>query len=397
MKSKNFLFQTICFVLIFSTTCNAQYNYPPTKTVDSSDTYFGVTYNDPYRWLENMKDTAVISWFKQQANFTNDILNKIPGRDSLVAEWKMLDKLQPSQISPQSYENGRLFYRKKIPGDKVTKLYYRDGMNGKEILLFDPLNYIKGKTLEASMLPSYDGKYVAIDYSEGGKEVSTIRVMNVDTKKFLPETIYPSRWGAFSWTFDNKAFTYLSIKTADNTNPEFELNSKTKLHKMGDDVKKDVDFFSNESYPSLNIKPNEIPIATLNKDSKNYIFGKLSNVVPEDLIYYAPISEIYSRKIQWKILCRHEDDILAEVILGNDVYAISHKDAPRRKLLHTTLTNPDWANAETILPEKQNHTLESVTHCRDFLLFSYADSDGINNHLYKYNLKTKKINEINFP
>jgi hypothetical protein len=34
----------------------AQYIYPPAKTVDSSDTYFGVTYKDPYRMPFSMHD-----------------------------------------------------------------------------------------------------------------------------------------------------------------------------------------------------------------------------------------------------------------------------------------------------------------------------------------------------
>ena len=38
---------------------HAQWSYPPTKTVDASDTYFGTTYKDPYRWLENLKDKEV--------------------------------------------------------------------------------------------------------------------------------------------------------------------------------------------------------------------------------------------------------------------------------------------------------------------------------------------------
>ena len=42
----------------------AQINYPLSKTVDSSDTYFGVKYPDPYRWLENMKEPEVENWFK---------------------------------------------------------------------------------------------------------------------------------------------------------------------------------------------------------------------------------------------------------------------------------------------------------------------------------------------
>ena len=46
-----------------------------------------------------------------------------------------------------------------MPGENVSKLYYREGMNGKEQLLFDPTTYIKGKTLSIqSALPGYDGK-----------------------------------------------------------------------------------------------------------------------------------------------------------------------------------------------------------------------------------------------
>ena len=67
--------------------CLAQWNYPATKTVDASDTYFGKTYNDPYRWLEPMNDKDVEAWFKAQAELTDNLLAKIPGRDALVQEY----------------------------------------------------------------------------------------------------------------------------------------------------------------------------------------------------------------------------------------------------------------------------------------------------------------------
>src|ERR1700739_3892402 len=101
----------------------AQYKYPASKTVDSTHTYFGTTYKDPYEWLENFKDTSVVSWFKHQADYTSSILNKISGRDALIAEWKMLDKLQPAKINSRVHENGRIFYRKTMPGESVGKLY----------------------------------------------------------------------------------------------------------------------------------------------------------------------------------------------------------------------------------------------------------------------------------
>lgn len=164
----------------------AQFTYPVTRTVDSSDTYFGTTYKDPYRWLEYIKQTEVETWFKQQADYSNSILNNLTGRDELIAEWKKLDKLQPPRLSDIVYEGGRLFYRKTLPGESVGKLYYRDGKNGKEQLLFDPTTYIKGKPLTLqSAAPSYDGKMVAITYSQQGAEVSVLKVMNVDSKIFL--------------------------------------------------------------------------------------------------------------------------------------------------------------------------------------------------------------------
>src|SRR5215831_10078544 len=58
----------------------AEWQYPATKTVDTRDTYFGRTYKDPYRWLENLKDKEVEAWFKAQAESTDKLLAKIPGR-----------------------------------------------------------------------------------------------------------------------------------------------------------------------------------------------------------------------------------------------------------------------------------------------------------------------------
>src|SRR5450631_343300 len=151
-------FLVLALPVLVAMSCHAQWNYPPTKTVDASDTYFGKTYIDSYRWLEDMKDTNVIAWFKAQAELTDDVLAKIPGRDALVQEWLALDKLKPAEYSGIRYEHGRVFYKKTLGGENVGKLYFREGWDGTEKLLFDPGTYKTGvvMTIEASV-PSWDG------------------------------------------------------------------------------------------------------------------------------------------------------------------------------------------------------------------------------------------------
>ncbi|MEO6405715.1 MAG: prolyl oligopeptidase family serine peptidase [Ferruginibacter sp.] len=382
-------------ILISSSTGFAQWNYPASKTVNASDTYWGVTYKDPYRWLENIKEPVVTNWFKQQADLTNSIMNKVSGRNELIEEWKKLDKLQPPSYRFPFIRNGKVFIQKTMPGERVSKVYYRQSINAKDKLLFDPLSYIPGKTLTVEeILPSYDGKKLIITYSEKGAEFSTIRIMNVDSKQFLKDSIYPSN-NVTSWNFDDNSFLYNWLRTADNNDPEGLLNLKTKLHILGTDVKTDVDIFSNESSPSLKMDPSVHPIASLKKDSRNYIFSEEGTVQREMKMYYAPIAQLNSGKIQWKVLCTPANKIVRSIrFIGDKVFAITYDGAKNYKLISTDLKNPDWANAKTIAAEK-TQTIESFNYSKDFLLIKY--SDGINDHLYKYNLQNEKTSEIKLP
>lgn len=386
-------------VLALSFCCHAvfaQLNPPATKTVDSTDTYFGVTYKDPYRWLEHISEAQVETWFRQQADYSKGIVDKLAGRDELIAEWKKLDKLQPAKINGRTYMKGRIFYRKTMPGQSVGKLYYREGMSGKEQLLFDPLAYMKGKTLSIEgYIPSFDAKFIAIAYSESGAEVSTIKVMKVATKQFLKDNIYPAA-GLEGWSFDNKYILYNWLKTADNKDPLARLNTKTKLHKVGGGAKTDIDFFSNASYPELKIAPSVYPTAQVINDNKKYVFAGEASVQNEFTTYYAPVSQFYSGKIQWKTLCKPTDKLVRGMeFVGNKVFAITYEGAKNYKLICVDMTNPDWKHAKTIAEEKSDQTLEYITHSKDYLFMVY--SDGINYHVSKYSFTTGKTSELKLP
>ena len=380
---------------ICSANLTAQLNYPKTPKIAVTENLWGIDYQDDYRWLENMKDPKVVSWFKQQADLTNSVMNTISGRDELIQEWRKLALLQPAIIFSEAEANGKYFFQKRNPGEKVSKVYYRENLNGDDQLLFDPQTFILGKTLSVqSINPSNDGTKLLIAYSEAGAEVSTLRVMDVKTKKFLNDVINNTA-GAGDWTLDDSAFFYTWIKSADNTDPAARLNPKSKLHKLGSDNGKDVDFFSSGSYPAMKIDEKVYPVNFLYKDNPNYVFAAESSVQNELVSYYAPIDQFNSKTIPWKKLTSADDKIVRGMeIFGDKIYAITYKNAKNYQLVSTSLQNPDWNNVDIIAPN-QAMTLESFTRSKDFMILSY--SDGLHNFLFKYDPKTEKMSPIKLP
>ena len=168
MKRKTAIWSSLTFLLIYSFSCTEpvkqSFVYPATPEQSVSDTIFGKVVTDNYRWMEDMKSQQMKDWLKKQADFTDSILNKIPGRDLLIEEFKQLDKLTPYNISIPLRGGNRYFYTKILSGENTERLFYREGETGQEMLLFDPLTYKESgtDTVKFSFLPSKDGKKLVI-------------------------------------------------------------------------------------------------------------------------------------------------------------------------------------------------------------------------------------------
>jgi prolyl oligopeptidase len=382
--------------LLLAGQSRAQWKYPPTRTVDVSDAYFGKTYADPYRWLEDTKDKEVEDWFKAQAIVTDNVLDKIPARDALAREWMELDKLRAASYSSNVVENGRVFYKKTLGGENVGKLYYRQGWNGEEQLLFDPASYKVGvATVIQSFLPSWDGEHVVLGLTASGTEWSELRILNVSRQTLLPDSIYPSRLPPFSWTPDSQSFLYDGGNVTDIKSLDIHLNRKARLHKIGTPVQADIDIFSNESHPELEIAPKEFPIAYLDESYPRYVFGAAAKAGAELRLFYAPISGLRDSGIKWNELCRSSDNIVRGFEpYGGYLYAITHTGAPKRKVVRTRLEQPDWEHAEVVVPEAKDSII-SLAKSKSYLFVVY--SDGINDRILKCDFATGKHSDVKLP
>ncbi|MGB8657034.1 MAG: prolyl oligopeptidase family serine peptidase [Candidatus Zixiibacteriota bacterium] len=366
---------------------------PPTPKQPVVDVYFGKQVTDNYRWLENIKDKPVQDWFKTQHDYTDSILSRIPGRDSLIQTLLYYNSLRSASYSDITRKAGRYFYKKTLPNEIVGKLYYREAETGKEILLYDAGLNDKGQPQSITFfVPSEDGKTIAFGIATGGAEISTMCIMDVDSKKLYPEKIYPT-WGDCSWSPDSKSFIYTPMNSGDNTSMNLLLDTRSMYHIVGTDTSADKELFSRKKYPALGAKPEDECIVGYTEDYR-YIIAYLSTVCNDLNCFYAPATELLNPMINWKRLFKKEDHVTSFVARGDDIYLLTYTNAPQYKILKTSFGNVDVSTASTIIPEGKDK-IDNMSRCKDYLY--YKTTDGINSHLYRYGFSADKIDEIPLP
>lgn len=380
---------------LFSTTALAQWHYPVPPTSSAFDVWYGKRYEDPYRPLENLKDPKVAAWFKAEAQLTDNTIATIPGRDALVHEWLSMDARTPPRYREFQFEGGRLFYRKTLGGENVGKLYIREGWDGSERLLFDPSTYKKGSNTTLSLfLPSFDGQYVALALAAQGSEWSELRVLKVDNGQLLADSIYPV-WFDIDWLPNGRGFFYNGSDVTDTKSLDIETNRKARLHILGTPVSEDRDVLSTAATPELGIEAKEFPEAIIPESAPDRLIGSLGTVQPESRLYIASVSDLDTGQVHWKPLVQRADKLVRGFAITPEwLYSITSAGAMHYKLVRSRLDAPDWAHAETVIPEAAD-SIDSMTQSKDYLLVVYTD--GIGGRLVRHALATGTTTEVNLP
>ena len=141
----------------------------------------------------------------------------------------------------------------------------------------------------------------------------------------------------------------------------------------GTPVTADVDFFSNEANPDLGIAPKEFPGAFIDESYPDYVIGYVSTVQQEMRLFYAPSVQMKADKVKWSVLAKPTDNLVRGLAFYKDqVYAVTHAGAPRYRLIRTSVTHPDWARAETVIPEAGD-SIQYIAKSKSFLFVVYSD------------------------
>lgn len=187
---------------------------PPVRNVP--ETYWGTPVDDPYRFFEEVKDPAVQAWMKAQANATESILAKIPGRDAFLERIKAIES-KASGLTDQAVRvaSGRYFFLKRDPADNQFRLVWRDKAGDSDRLIVDPEELRKKTGTTHAILdfaPSPDGKRIAYAMQTGGSEIGHLHIVDVKSGKALVEPIDRIRYAGVSWLDDGSGFFYSRLR-----------------------------------------------------------------------------------------------------------------------------------------------------------------------------------------
>lgn len=350
---------------------HAQSSPPSTPKREVADTYFGTVMGDPYRWMEApvARNPEFMAWLRRQNAHTRGVLDRLPERPALLARLTELADAT-SQVSDLASADRRWFYLRLDPGQQIPKLYTRDLASNRDRMLLDPNTLPKPKGSHWAIdyvVPAPDGGLVGYGASLGGSEHTTLYLMDPVKARLLPDSITRVQFGAVNWEPAGRAFYYNRLNQAGDTNPALRYrNSAAFRHVVGQPVDRDQLILGSGSTPSVPLEPDDFPIVVPVEGSPYAYALVLHGVKNEITLYATRASELRGAGTSWKKLVDVDDAVTGADFHGSDVYLLTHKDAPRFRVLRIRADAPDLSQAEVVVPE-QRSVLTGMAVAKDAL------------------------------
>jgi prolyl oligopeptidase len=362
-------------------------SYPTTRQVPQVDVYFGDTVADPYRWLEDENSPETAAWVEAENKVTFDYLEKIPFRNAVKSRLSALYDY-PRYGAP--YRKGEYFIFSKNNGlQNQSVRYIQRGLDGKAEVLIDPNKFSADGTSQLSTFAlSKDGRHAAYAISTGGSDWRELHVMEVQSRKQLPDVIKWAKVTGISWAGDG--FYYSAYDPpADNELTSKNEGHKVYFHRLGTPQSQDKLVYDDKANPQRfhNVGTTEDErFAILNISDRGK--GKKGNS-----LFYMDLSKGGDK---WLPLVADIGDYEYDVIdnVGSKFLIKTNDNAPNWKVVSFDTDNPSDRAFREVLPERPE-PLEGLSTAGRKMFASYLKD--VVTHTYVYDLNGKLENEIVLP
>ncbi|NUW39778.1 hypothetical protein HT134_06475 [Nonomuraea rhodomycinica] len=350
---------------------------PPIARVDVvRETLHGITIEDPYRWMET-EGEEFRHWLDGQARHAREHLDALPHRAGLLTRIRELGSALTRYFG-LAMAADKVFALVREPDARVPVLTVTEA-GGASRVLFDP-GTVPGDGHHAIdwYVPSPDGRHIACAVSASGSEDSSIHVIDAGSGA-LRETIPPTtRFAFLSWLEDSRSFVYHRYAE------QHLLDSRTFLHHLGADPAQDTVVLARGLNPRIELTPRDRPflvvpphgewmLAIISHDALSP-WPWTSEQLSDCTIYVAPRTGLADpAACPWRLVAGVADGVTTFATSHDTLYLVSHRDAPRSRVLAVPLAAPDLSRARVVVPAGER-VVESVRVVGDRLLV--RDLDG---------------------
>lgn len=349
---RRFVFASLLVFAVFAVAQTAL--APPVAPVRPvTDTYFGTTVVDPYRWMETSTD-ELLTYMKAENAVAQQALAPFNTQDQqILSELVKLSDVVSVVTAPTRVLD-QYFYEELPPGKSDYRLMTRPVAGGEARLLLDPSTLAEGGKHAAIdyEVPSPDGKYVIVGVSLGGSENSVLHVIDVSTGKLMGEAITRAQEAEPSWTDDSQGFyfTRLQLMAAGAAASTKYDNERVYYHRLGSAEDADQPIFGPDVSADLALPRNGNVAVVVVPGTGMILATQVSGVVETRAFWLKR-----DTSSPWVQAVKHEDGAMEIEFHGTRAY-IKTKTGPNGAISNGSvvafdLAHETFANARVVLPE----------------------------------------------
>lgn len=332
---------------------------------------FGISLEDPYRWLESLGDTNVRAWLHEQDGFTRAVLRSLPVRDSIRAELEALPKRTGPMFSDPVKTGEGLFYIATIPGEAGSRLFFRKNLTGtaRSIASF---TRDKNGTLATinSYAPSPDGRHVAYVMTAGGAEIGTAYVVEIATGRVLPDSIprflrFPASQATGNWLPGSRGFAYVR-----SDRPGSDAGQPIRIHVLGTNAADDPAVFGRGLSDAVKFAEDEWISIDFAAGSRYAVAGYFK--FRGSVFYAVPVDSISGASTPWRQITDSLDRANLWTMHGDYLWVTSWRDSPRRDVRRFALNAGPSPEPVVVLAAGRG-VVEGVTAANDAIYATLFD------------------------
>lgn len=348
---------------------------PETRTDNVKETLHGVEIVDPYRWLEDQKSAETREWINRQNEYTDSIVDTLPGRERISR--RLMELMKIDRIGTPRTRNDRYFFSKRSADQEQWVICMREGLEGEDEVLIDPHPMSPDRTTSVFILDiSKNGTLMAYGVQKGGEDENSVRLFDVDKRTDLPDQLPKARYFGVSLNADKSGFYYTR---------HGDEGSRVFYHGMGTEPAGDTMIFG-EGYG-----PEKIISAYLSEDGRYLIIHVIHGSAAEK-------TEIYYQDVAKKgPIIPVVNDIDARFygsVGGDQLFVHTNWEAPNGRVLLVDLKNPARDHWREIIPESEA-VIEYFTLAGGKLSVSYLEN--VISRVKIFEPDGKFVREISFP